>query len=480
MNPLKLLSILSLLPTPVVLGASRPNVLFIFADDIRAESVFEIEGDEIDTPNLDRLARHGMTFRNAYTMGSLTAPVCMASRAMVLTGRGVFRQEHRGRNIPESMTAFPEALSKAGYSTFVSGKWHNDRESLHRMFESGGSIMGNPKPHQFEFQVTDFSTGRKSKHQGEHTTDLIVGEAVQFLEARDDRPFFMYLSFSAAHWPWEAPWRWMSRYDANKISLPDNFRGEHPFDNGELGKNGTTTETKYIGLPRDPAEVREIIAAYYAMISHLDDGIGRLLEALQRRSLLENTLVIFSSDNGLALGQHGLLSKQNIYESGVRVPLVFSGPDVPKGASTEALVYLSDIFPTVCELMGVPIPESVTGKSQASVISGRSPHVRDSLVVVYKNYMRGFRMGPWKLHQYHVRGQRKALLYHLENDPWENVDLIGDEEYRPVLEKLEIEMQRQMRLLGDEVDLSAPDWGTVEIPEHPFGREYWRRLENGS
>ena len=117
--------------------SNRPNVLFIFADDIRAESVFEIEGDEIDTPNLDRLARYGMTFRNAYTMGSLTAPVCMASRAMMLTGRGLFRQDHRGRNIPESITALPEALSKDDYSTFVSGKWHNDRKSLHRMFESG-------------------------------------------------------------------------------------------------------------------------------------------------------------------------------------------------------------------------------------------------------------------------------------------------------------------------------------------------------
>ena len=216
-----------------------------------------------------------------------------------------------------------------------------------------------------------------------------MGEAVEFLETRDDRPFFMYLSFSAALWPWETPWRWMSRYDANKMSLPDNFRGEHPFDNGELGKNGTTTETKYIGFPRNPAEVREIIATYYAMISHLDDGVGRLLEALQRRSLLENTLVIFSSDNGLALGQHGLLSRQDIYESGVRVPLVFSGPDVPKSASTEALIYLCDIFPTVCELIGMPIPDSVTGRSQASVISGRSLQLRDSLVVVYKNYMRG-------------------------------------------------------------------------------------------
>jgi arylsulfatase A-like enzyme len=470
-----------ILPCGYCFSVDKPNIIFLFADDIRAEAIFEIEGDEVSTPNLDRLGRQGIRFTNAYSMGALSAPVCQASRAMVLTGRGVFEQEHRGMWIPERMTTLPEALGASGYQTFISGKWHNDSDSLYRSFQEGGTINGNPKPRQTEFSARNFETRERFQYQGIHTTDMIVNEAIDFMDAADEEdPFFMYLAFNAAHWPWEAPWRWMSQYDPKDMELTDSFRGRHPFNNGELGSNGTTTEVKYIPFPRDPAKVREIMAAHYAMISHMDDAIGRLLEALQERSLLENTIVVFSADNGLGLGQHGLLGKQNIYESGVRVPLLMAGPGVPGKQTSEALAYLYDIYPTLCDLAEVKTPQSVTGKSLKPVIEGRQEGIRESLLIVYKNYMRGFRMGPWKLHQYHVRGDRNELLFNVKDDSIENRNLAGDERYASVMRTLKTEMQKRMKELGDGVILSVPDWGVEEIPEHPFELEYWEKLEGGS
>lgn len=473
--------LLILHPLSIDLFGARPNIIFLFADDIRAEAIFEIEGDEVSTPNLDRLGRQGIRFTNAYSMGALSAPVCQASRAMVLTGRGVFEQEHRGMRIPERMTTLPEALGASGYQTFISGKWHNDSDSLYRSFHKGGTIIGNPKPHQWEFSARNFETRKGFQYRGIHTTDMIVNEAIEFMDAygKED-PFFMYLSFSAAHWPWEAPWRWMSQYDPKDMDLTDSFRVRHPFNNGELGSNGTTTEVKYIPFPRDPAEVKEIMAAHYAMISHMDDAIGRLMEALQKRSFLDNTIVVFSADNGLGLGQHGLLGKQNIYECGVRVPLLMAGPGVSGKQTSEALVYLYDIYPTVCDLAEVETPDSVTGKSLKPVIDGGQRSVRDSLLIVYKNYMRGFRMGSWKLHQYHVRGDRNELLFNVKDDPIENRNLADDERYTSVMRVLKQEMQKRMKELGDGVILDAPDWGVEEIPEHPIELEYWKKLEGES
>jgi len=426
-------------------------------------------GEEVVTPNLDRLARQGTAFANAYVMGSMIGPVCVSARSMTLTGRGLFDLEREGRVIPPEHTTLPEAFRSAGYETFVSGKWHNDRESLLRIFDKGGTITGNARPSHWRFRAFDFAERKDHERIGVHSSEMIADEVIDFLNRRDrERPFFAYVPFLAPHWPWEAPWSSMSRYDRDEVSLPPNFLPRHPFDNGELGWGGATTETqKGLWLPRDPNQIREVLAAYYSMITHMDAQIGRILEAVEAAGEAGNTIVVFASDNGLALGQHGLLSKQSVYEHSAGVPLVFYGPGIPRRKTSDAFAYLHDIFPTLCGLTGQPVPPTVTGKDLAPVLRGERAQVRDSVVLAYKNFQRAVRVGDWKLHRYSVRGEETTLLFHLSEDPWERFDLSAEPLLADKVAELTRVMQEALREAGDDVDLSKAGWGVPEIPSHP-------------
>src|SRR5690606_25798798 len=181
----------------------------------------------------------------------------------------------------------------------------------------------------------------------------------------NSQPFFLYLSYTAPHDPRMAPEEFASQYPPDEILLPENFMPEHPFPNGEL----KIRDENLAPFPRTEENTREHIAAYYAMISHVDAQIGRVLDALDQSGQAENTMIIFAGDNGLAVGQHGLMGKQNLYEHSIRVPLIISGPGIPQGEKRETLCYLLDLFPTLCEFIDIPTPDSVEGVSFAPVIS---------------------------------------------------------------------------------------------------------------
>ncbi len=425
----------------------RPNILFLFTDDQRFDTLHALGNRDIVTPNLDALVENGVTFTHANIMGSTVPAVCAPSRAMLLTGRTLF---HVPINL-EGQLSLPEVLRQAGYTTFATGKWHNTPPSFARGFTAGAKIFFGGMSNHLKVPVYDFDPSGKYPKGASYigkkfSSELFSDAAVQFLrEYTEEQPFFLYLPYTAPHDPRMAPEKYANMYDPRKIPVPENFMPEHPFDNGEL----RIRDEKLAPWPRTPEIVQEHIAAYYAMITHLDDQMGRVLAALQAAGHADNTIVIFAGDNGLAVGRHGLMGKQNLYEHSVRVPLVVSGPGIPKGEQRDAFCYLLDIFPTLCDLTDLPVPESVEGRSLAPVIAGDQPKVRDTLFFAYKDVQRAVREERYKLIQYSVNGARTTQLFDLANDPWEVKNLADDPTHADHLARLREELTRWQREVSD-------------------------------
>ncbi|HPO15555.1 MAG TPA: sulfatase-like hydrolase/transferase [Candidatus Hydrogenedentes bacterium] len=397
-----------------------PNILFLFSDDQRFDTIHALGNPIIQTPALDVLTKHGAVFSNTYIMGSTVPAVCMPSRAMLLTGRHVFNFQHP-ENIPDEMPLWPEIFRNHGYHTFGIGKWHNGARSFNRAFENGGKIFFGGMNDHYAVPVHDYDPSGAYAKQTQHvekkfSSELFADEAIRFLhEYHQDTPFLLYVSFTAPHDPRMAPEPFQKLYPKDQIPLPKNFMPRHPFDNGEM----EIRDEKLAPWPRTPEIVKEHIADYYAMISHLDAQIGRIMDALKETGHADDTIIVYTSDNGLAVGQHGLLGKQSLYEHSLKVPLIITGPGVPRGRHVDAACYLMDLFPTLCDLAGIPCPADLDGKSLAPVLSGASQAHREDLFFAYRNVQRGVRTGNLKLIEYCVANQRQTQLFNLHDDPCE-------------------------------------------------------------
>src|SRR5690606_28336586 len=209
------------------------------------------------------------------------------------------------------------------------------------------------------------------------------------------------------------------------ISLPANYLPQHPFDNGELKIRDETL----LPFPRTEAAVRTEIAKYYSMISEVDEQVGRILETLKEAGKDKNTIIVFAGDNGLAVGQHGLLGKQNLYDCAIRVPLIFKGPGIPAGKLINKYVYLNDIYPTLCALAGIPVPDAVEGKSVAGAFANGNVSGRDQLLFAYLNLQRAVIHRNFKLIRYNVNGQSFVQLFDLTADPLEMRNLAEETGY---------------------------------------------------
>ncbi len=469
---------------------TKPNVLFIFTDDQRFDTLSALGNPEIETPNFDRLVARGTTFTHAHIMGGTAPAVCMPSRAMMLTGRTLFSIERQGQRIPPEHTAMPEWFRSNGYATAHIGKWHQDRESHMRCFETGAKIFGfKSKQGWYEacnghwhIPVHDFDTNGRydpdggyndppiepfqapfetTKSRGRHSVEVFTDAAIDFISTYADsedaaagKPFFLYLAHIAPHDPRQYPARFRKRYNADTVSLPSNFAPRHSFDNGELLVRDELLEAH----PRRPEAVRQHIADYYALISLIDEHVGRILKSLEETGQAENTIVVFSGDNGLAVGQHGLMGKQNLYDHSVRIPLLFAGPAIPRARITDAWCYLLDIFPTLCDLAGLPTPESVQGKSLLPAMEEPSSVIRDSLHFAYRGVQRGVRVGKHKLIEYVVKGKRTTQLFDLETDPQETVNLANQPEHTKTVASLRKKLGRWRSELGDDQDMGKLFW----------------------
>ncbi len=458
-----------------------PNILILLADDQRFDTIGALNNPEIETPYLDRLVKRGITFTRAHIMGGTSGAVCIPSRAMLLTGKTLFHLENRGGTIPEDHVMLPEIFKEAGYRTYGVGKWHNGRKAFARCFTGGGPVFFGGMTDHLQVPIYDFDPEgeyptEKQKRGDRFSSELFSDAAVRLIkEDPGDRPFFLYVSYTAPHDPRMAPEEFSALYPPAKIPLPPNFLPRHPFDNGEM----TVRDEQLAPFPRTAEIIRDHIGAYYAMITHLDAQIGRILEALEESGKADNTIIIFAGDNGLAVGQHGLLGKQNIYDHSVRIPLMISGPEIPVDVRRDSLCYLLDLYPTLCDLVGQPRPEGNEGVSLLPVLKKSGRKIRDSLFLAYTRIHRGVRTDDdWKLIEYNVDGTRRTQLFNLRRDPWEMHNLAEEAVHKDRLEELRFRLSENMREYDDFCDFDKPHWGlpleikeTVEIKHIAAGRK---------
>lgn len=371
-----------------VTSETRPNIVFLFADDLPASAIHPEQNRPVKTPALDRLASQGLAFPHAYIMGAQGGAVCVASRAMIMTGMRVQSLRKNGHNIKPSETLLGQSLQDAGYYTYGIGKWHNGISTYHRSFQDGAEIFFGGMTHdQFNVPLTHFRADADYKkgdnadnphtdhmYPNRHASEIFADAAVSFLKSdKASQPFFLYVSFTAPHDPRQAPQEFYDQYPLDKVELPKNFMPQHPFNNGHTGRDEVLLEH-----PRDPEKVRKEIQEYYGIISHMDSQIGRILDTLDATGATSNTIVIFAGDNGLAVGRHGLLGKQSVYEHSVNVPLNWSGPGIPVGQRSQAYVYLTEIYPTLCDMLSLPVPSTVeVGSFLPSLRDASVPHQKD-------------------------------------------------------------------------------------------------------
>lgn len=445
---------------------SRPNVLFLFADDFCFEALGYLGLNDIETPNLDRLARRGTTFTHAYNMGSFSGAVCVASRAMLVSGRSVWRAEAIFKTMDrlrEAGQLWPQRMAAAGYDTYMTGKWHIQAK-VELAFGTTRHVRGGmpgtvetsynrPRAGQKDaWSATDRSLGGYWEG-GKHWSEVGADDAIDYLRQAKERtkPFFMYIAFNAPHDPRQSPQEYLDKYPLSRMRLPENFLPEYPYK--DLIGCGPTQRDERLGpFPRTPEAVKTQRREYYAIISHLDAQIGRVLDELERSGQADNTWIFFSADHGLSLGQHGLFGKQNLYDASVRVPFIAVGPGAKQGEQIDAAIYLQDVMPTALELAGVAKPAEVEFHSLLPLLSGEKK--ASNYPAVYGGYLklqRAVTLDGWKLIVYPEA--KVARLYHVAEDPLEMRDLAGEAGQRGTKQRLFKRLVELQKQFGDEVDL---------------------------
>lgn len=438
---------------PRVFGAepSRPNVLFLFADDQRADTIGAWGNPHIRTPNLDRLARRGTSFRGNYCFGSNSGAVCVPSRAMLMSGRTWLDVPHDLHGV----RLLPEFLRAGGYTTFATGKWHNGEASFVRAFPDARSVFFGGMADHTRVPVADVRGGQVEGRRTatKFSSEQFADAAVEFIRSQAGAgkgPFFCYVAFTAPHDPRDPPEPYRQMYYRNRPPLPENFLPLPRFDNG-LTKN--IRDENLAAYPRTREILSDQLCEYYGMITHLDEQVGRILGALEASGHADDTVVIYTADHGLALGSHGLLGKQSLYEHSMRSPLIIAGPGIPAGRSTAAFTYLFDLFPTICALAGVKPPGGLAGKDLRPLWEDEHAKLRDSVFLPFGDLMRSVRDERWKLIVYPPINHRE--LFDLRADPHETRDLAAQPGHEAEIARLTGLLTSWQREVGDRLALSV-------------------------
>jgi arylsulfatase A-like enzyme len=433
--------------------AGPPNILFLFADDQRADTIGAWGNDHIKTPNIDRLVNQGFSFRNNYNLGSSGGAVCVPSRAMVNSGRYYFQVP----NDLEGATLMPEVLGQNGYTTFATGKWHNQRPSWQRGFQQGNTIMFGGMSDHTKVPLVDLMPDGSFANEREEgfSSEIFANAAIDFISNyKDDKPFYAYIAFTAPHDPRQPPEEYREMYYEERPNMPRNFQPQHPFD---IGRTMTGRDENLAGWPRKKEVVADQLAEYYGLITHLDEQIGRILKTLEGSPHANNTVIIYAADHGLAVGSHGLLGKQSVYEHSQRCPLIFSGPGIPKRQSSEAFTYLLDIFPTVATITGVTPPGNLDGHDLSAIWRDERQTVRDSVFLSFTDVSRSVRDEQYKLIRYPQIDHTQ--LFDLIADPDEMDNLAENPEQAEKIEELTALLKQWQEKVGDTQSL------TVENPK---------------
>ncbi len=424
--------------------AAKPNLIVIFTDDQTYKGI-GYQNPQVKTPHLDALAAGGLTFERGY----VASPICAASRSSMMTG--LFPQQHRVISLDSKafdrfktdavvgQRLLARQLTALGYDTALFGKSH----------------LGDPKSY-------GFASGREI---GGHDDVEIFREASDFIRSRkgQEKPFFLWLSPRQPHVPLLPTAEWLALYPHGSLSLPGNFRvsptPESLNDQGVPGKPYFRDSNYRLnmnqlpsGPPRDEATMAAFIRAYCAVISHLDQQVGDFSKLLQEQGLMENTVVIYLSDNGYHLGSHGLGNKITMHEESVRVPMFAFGAGIPKASRSRELVSAIDWYPTLIELAGGQSPETL-GKSLLPVT--RDPKVPHREVVFSECV--GIGGKPGEGHRMARRDRWKLILsihdeeflYDQQDDPLELHNRIHDPTLAPVVQQLREDLATWMKAIGD-------------------------------
>ena len=444
---------------PPVVANTRPNIVFILIDDLRWDELGIAGHPYIKTPSIDRIGKEGAFFRNAF----MTTPLCSPSRASFLTGQyahthGIIDNVDRSAASHQLIT-FPLLLKRAGYETAFIGKWHmgND-ESPRPGFDRWVSFKG-----QGTYTNPDFNEDGISTKRTGYITDILTDYAIDFIRRQHQKPFLVYLAHKAIHPE-------VKQNDDGSVNLSDAElfipaeRHRTLYDgvsiprrpNYKRAPDGKRSLERRIGdlAPLGPGTATgdKSILDRQRSLAAIEEGVGKILETLKQAGQLDNTIIVFASDNGYFYGEHGLSVERRLaYEESIRMPLLIRYPKAVKASTVrDELVLNIDLAPTLLELAGVTVPNTMQGHSLVPLLSGKKSSWRNSFLIEYysdKVFPRISQMGykairdeRWKyIHYLELAGMDE--LYDLKTDPYELKNLINDPASAKVLVQSKKEMQ---------------------------------------
>jgi N-acetylglucosamine-6-sulfatase len=435
---------------------ARPNIVFILVDDLRWDALGFMGHPFVKTPHVDRLAAEGCYFRNFF----VTLPLCSPARSSFLTGQyahttGVINNRDHSE-LSHKLVTFPRLLHDAGYETAYVGKWHMGTDDSPRPgFDRWVSFKGQGV---FENPPINFD-GKSSKVEG-YMTDILNGHAVDFIRKERSKPFALYLSHKAVHGPFTPAERHKDLYADAKYTAPPNVKDTmegkpalmRPVEPPPNAKNKKKAKTPAVtGQAHEKTMLQQM-----RCVGAIDDGVGLILKALEETKRLDDTMIVFTSDNGYFWGEHSLGDKRAAYEESIRIPFVVRYPKLVKaGSRIEQLALNIDVAPTFLELAGVAVPKQVQGKSLLPLFKGDASGWRTSFLAEYFMEQQFGRVPTWQA----VRTERWKYirytelegmdeLYDLQADPYEMKNLIGEQSARDAAAAMKKELDRLVMETG--------------------------------
>lgn len=490
--------------------SGRPNFVFILVDD---QSPFDLkmynERSSLDTPNLDRLAARGMVFDGAYHMGSFSGAVCMPSRHMIMSGRTVWHLPPApwgAKTSPPQLDqqTIPAVFNRSGYATMRTCKMGNSYEAANKLFTVRRDASKRGGTHE-----------SGSGWHGDQVMDYLQEREA----AKASAPFLIYYGFSHPHDTRDGTPELLAKYGAANHTdqsappslhslqprLPLNYLAAHPFD---MTHADVRDEVDVSGVwkRRDEASIRNEIGRQYACSENIDIQIGRVMMRIEELGQLANTYVFYTADHGMSIGRHGLMGKQNLYQHTWRVPFIVAGPGIKPGSRAEGNIYLLDVLATLCDLAGIPVPESSEGISFRPVLEGKKTSIREVMYGVYsggsKPGIRCVKKGGWKLIEYEApdRGVRETQLFNLAENPEEllpehqaaavaaltgskppaeQTNLAGDPRHAAKLAEMRSLLLEEMRRLDDPFRFSNQPDDNLPPPPKPAAKGAKKKLQAG-
>ena len=441
----------------------RPNVILILVDDLRWDALGCMGHPFAKTPNIDRIAREGALFKNFF----VSIPLCSPSRSSFLTGQYAHTTgiTHNGDNATRSqqLVTFPRLLHDAGYETAYVGKWHmGNNDSPRPGFDRWVSFKGQGVYHDPVINVD----GEASKVDG-YVTDILTSYALNFVKQKREKPFVLYLAHKAVHGPFTPAERHKDLFADAKLPLApnhhDTLKGKPALARSAAVTNAVAGGREKRRAANKPAPLDGFSSRHEDIMLHqlramaaVDDGIGQLFQALEETEQLDNTLLIFTSDNGYFWGEHGVGDKRWAYEESIRDPLLMRYPKFIKpGTVLDPLAMNIDIAPTVLELGGAPIPKSIHGRSLLPLFKDAEAPWRKSFLTEYF-LERGFPRVPtwqavrtdrWKyIHYTELEGVDE--LYDLKADPYELKNLVNESSIKSTLKTVQAELAKLLKETG--------------------------------